>query len=381
MDGAGNDSLSAQAGERRPAVERRYERLLPRELAALVEDAAIAYVPVGTLEFHGAHLPFGVDSFSAHHLCLRAADRSGGVVLPPVYLAAGCLDMPFTLTYELDLVHAWVRATLDQLALRGFRAAVVLTGHGPLDLNHLLKRACREAEEANPGFAAYGLCWLELNAARLTAPEPGEPTVVDHAALVETSWMLALEPDLVHLDRLDDDPTARHEGVYGPNPRYTASVGLGRAQIDACAELLGRRARDLVEGRRIDLLADLRAFVRHGWPERPELAARSGDPAELLLTNPGRASRYVSALRVALDGRAVDPDGVVLVNRSPGETGVAVRASDLSPEHGFYVRRGQTASVTLEGVAAAPGPRGVRVDLELGGVTTLTLDERLDFVQ
>jgi creatinine amidohydrolase len=372
--------VSGEASER-PAlvVERRYERLLPYELGALVDEAPIAYVPVGTLEFHGPHLPFGVDSFSSHRLCLRAAEHSGGVVLPPVYLAAGCLDMPFTLTFDLELVHAWVRATLDQLALRGFRAAVVLTGHGPLDLNHLLKRACREAEAANPGFAAYGLCWLELNASRLTAPEAGEPTVVDHAAMVETSWMLALEPDLVRLDRLDDDPAARHDGVYGPNPRFTASLGLGRAQIAACAELLGARARDLAEGRRVDVLADLRAFVEHGWPERPELAARAGDPAALLLTNPGRASRYVSGLRVTVDGEAVDRDAVVLVNRSPGETGIAVRASALSPERGFYVRRGQTATLTLEGVAASPGPRDVRVELELGGVTTLALDERLDF--
>lgn len=361
------------------APERRYERLLPRELRALAADSPIAYVPVGTLEFHGEHLPFGVDGFSAHRLCLRAAEHSGGVVLPPVYLAAGCLDMPFTLTFDLELVHAWVRATLDQLALRGFRAAVVLTGHGPLDLNHLLKRACREAEAARPGFAAYGLCWLELNASRLTAPEPAEPTVVDHAAMVETSWMLALEPELVRLERLSDDPAAQHEGVYGPNPRFTASTPLGRAQIDACAELLGQRARDLAEGRRMDVLADLRTFVEHGWPERPRLAGRAGDPAELLLTNPGRASRYVSGVRVAVDGRAVDPGAVVLVNRSAGETGVPVRASELSAEHGFYVRRGQTANVRLEGIAAAPGPRGVRVELELGGVTTLALDEQLEF--
>jgi hypothetical protein len=43
------------------------------------------------------------------------------------------------------------------------------------------------------------------------------------------------------------------------------------------------------------------------------------------------------------------------------------------------VRRGQTANVTLEGGAAAPGRRGVHVELELGGVTTLALDEQLEF--
>lgn len=359
--------------------ERRYERLQPEELRRAVAERPLAYVPIGTLEFHGEHLSFGVDGFSAHGLCLRAAERSGGVVLPPVYLASGCLDMPYTLTFSLDLVHGWVRETLDQLASRGFRAAVVLTGHGPLDLNHLLKRACREAQDANRGFAAYGLCWLELNASRLTGPEPGEPTSVDHAAMVETSWMLALEPELVRLDRLQDDPAASHPGVYGPNPRFTASEAFGRAQIAAAAELLAERASDLLGGRTVDELADLRTFVRHGWPERPLLAGRAGEPPELLLTNPGRASRYVTGLRVEVDGVEVDPQGIVLVNASVGETGMPVAAGTLDAEHGFYVRRGQTAVVTVSGVAPATGRRRVRVELELGGVTTLALDEQLDF--
>src|SRR5205807_3819244 len=134
----------------------------------------------------------------------------------------------------------------DQLVLRGFRGIVVLTGHGPLDLNHLLKRACAEAEERHPELAAYALCWLELNAARLEAPEEGDPSTVDHAARIETSWMLALEPELVLLERLSDDPTAAHVGVYGRNPRFTASVELGRQQIEDAAALLAERARGLL---------------------------------------------------------------------------------------------------------------------------------------
>ena len=352
-------------------TELRYERLHPAELRAAVERAPLAFVPIGTLEFHGEHLPFGVDSFEAHGLCLRAAELAGGVVLPPTYLACGCLDMPFTLTFDPQLVESWVRATIAQLAHRGFRAVVVVTGHGPLDLNHLLKRVCAEAE----GVAAYGLCWLELNAARLTGPETGEPTCVDHAAMVETSWMLALEPDLVHLDRLSDDPDARHDGVYGPNPRFTASREFGEAQIAAGAELLAERARALLDGTHVDALADLRAFVQHAWPERPRISGRA--PSELLLENTGRASRYVTSLDVTVDGERIE--NVELVNASPGETGVVFRAGDLGPEHGFYVRRNQEATISLDGVALAPGTHRVRAELGLGGVTTLVLDEDVEF--
>jgi creatinine amidohydrolase len=361
-------------------TERRYERLHPAELRAAVERAPIAFVPVGTLEFHGEHLPFGVDSFEAHALCLRAAELAGGVVLPSVYLASGCLDLPFTLSFEPELVHAWVGATVDRLADRGFTVVVVLTGHGPLDLNHLLKRVCVEAEERHSGLAAYALCWLELNAARLTEPEAGEPTCVDHAARVETSWMLALEPDLVRLDRLPDDPEAATVGVYGRNPRFTASADFGERQIAAAAELLAARAGELLAGDRPDPLADLRAFVEYCWPEPPILRGRAGSEPELLVANPGRSSRYVSALRVDVDGSPLNPSALVLVNESLGETGTPVCASELGSENGFYLRRGQEAKIALGGVALAPGAHRVRAELGLGGVARLVMDEDVEFV-
>jgi creatinine amidohydrolase len=349
----------------------------PAEMRAAAERAPLAFVPVGTLEFHGEHLPFGVDSFEAHALCVRTAELAGGVVLPPVYLASGCLDLPFTLSFEPELVEAWVRATIGRLFRRGFRAVVVLTGHGPLDLNHLLKRVCAEAEIEHDGLNAYALCWLELNAARLCAPEDSEPTTVDHAARIETSWMLALEPDLVRLDRLPDDPEAASLGVYGRNPRFTASLEFGDAQIAAAAQLLAERARSLLDGRRGDPLADLRAFVEYGWSEPPTLRGRAGEPAELLLANSGRSSRYVSAFTVSVDGSQL-PEAV-LVNDAPGETGMPVRASELGPERGFYLRRGQEARVALDGLALRPGRHHVRAELGLGGVTSVILDEDVDF--
>jgi creatinine amidohydrolase len=360
-------------------TEVRYERLHPRELRSIVERKPLAYLPIGTIEFHGEHLPFGVDSFEAHGLCVHAAELSGGVVLPPVYLASGCLDLPFTLSFEPELVGAWVRATVDELVRRGFRAVVVLTGHGPLDLNHLLKRVCAEAEAEHPTLCAYALCWLELNAARLEAPEAGEPTTVDHAARIETSWMLALEPDLVKLDRLADDPDAVQAGIYGRNPRFTASAEFGERQLAAGAQLLAARAEDLLAGRRPDSLADLRNFVRHGWPERPVLRGRAGAEAALVLENPGRSSRYLSRLRIEVDGEQLDERELVLVNASPGETGTPVRAAELGPENGFYLRRGQQATVALA-AALDPGEHHVRAEIGLGGVTDLVLEEDVEFV-
>jgi creatinine amidohydrolase len=363
------------------AIERRYERLRPAELRSIVETAPLAYVPLGPLEFHGEHLPTGVDWLTSHALSLRAAEQSGGAVLPPLYLVSGCLDLPFTLTYPIQLVHAWVRATIEQLVQRGFRAVVILTGHGPLDLIHMIKRACAEAQAENPGLAAYGLCWTELNAARLTRPETGDPWVGDHAARIETSWMLALDPALVDLAELSDDPEAAHLGVYGRNPRFNASRELGLEQIEPAASLLAERARALLAGERPDTFADLENLVRYAWSERPVLRGRASPAAELVLHNPGLSSRFISSLGLTIDGEPVDLAQVALVNRSPGETGVAMRAAELGPENGFYVRRGQDASISLGDLPSVSGPHHVVLEIGLGGVTRLVLDEPVEFLE
>jgi creatinine amidohydrolase len=361
-------------------VERRYEHLHAADLAALVDEAPIAWVPIGTLEHHGPHLPFGVDLFTSHGLLLRAADRAGGVVLPPAYVANGCLDMPFTLSFPASLVEATVRETVERLADRGFRVVVVLTGHGPLDLVHLLKRVCGELTARRAGLRAYGLCWLELNAAALDGPQEGEPRVIDHAALVETSWMQALQPELVRVDRLSDDPHAAHAGVYGPNPRFTADAEWGRTSVDAAAERLARRARRLLAGETIEDLADLRRFVACCWPEPLELVATGGaEPgrARVGLHNPGRASRYVSDLRVEVGGTPLDQAAVRLVNDSPGETGEPVSAASLGTESGFYVRRGQTATIDLPQPSAADGDAPLRLEIGLAGVERLVVEGTL----
>jgi hypothetical protein len=266
--------------------------------------------------------------------------------------------------------------------VRGFRVVVLLSGHGPLDLLHLLKRVCREEMEAWDGLQAYGLHWLELNAARLDGPEDGEPTLVDHAAAVETSWMLALLPEDVRLERLPDDPAARPLGVYGPNPRFTADAARGAAQVAAAAELLSTRVTAMLDGRPVDQEADLARFVQHGWPEPLRLDGRAGGGGEaaLLLTNPGRASRYVSGVRrLVLDGVELPRTQITLRNESAGERGTPVAASELGPEAGFYLRREQTATVEL-GIAVEPGPARVQLALELGGVAVRELEQDVTFV-
>jgi creatinine amidohydrolase len=63
----------------------RYEELLPHELADALRQFPVAYVPAGSLEWHGRHLALGNDTLKAYGILLRTAKRYGGVVVPPTY--------------------------------------------------------------------------------------------------------------------------------------------------------------------------------------------------------------------------------------------------------------------------------------------------------
>lgn len=366
--------------ERPHPAEVRLERLHPAEVREAMARAPIAWLPLGALEFHAEHLPFGTDGFSAQQVAERAARQAGGVVLPWSYLTLGTLHLPWTFRYDAGLVEGALRQTLRQLAGHGARVVIVHTGHGPLDLNHLIKRVCAEVEDEAPaeGFRAYGLCYLELNAALGAGLGTDWPVAVDHGSILETSWVLAMEPDLVHPERLPADPAATDIlGVYGPNPRDRASRELGERQLDACATLLAERATRLLAGERLDAFADLRDFVARYWPEPLELSAGDAPSGTLRLRNPAPVSRYLTGLRVSLDDRELEPATVGLVNTTVGEAGAVMPASALGPEAGFYVRRGQTAEVRLP-APLTPGRHRVALDLGLAGVTTTRLERELD---
>lgn len=233
----------------------RMDLVRPDQVAQAVKRASIAYVPIGAVEYHGPHLPLGVDMVTAAGVCERACVQTGGVVLPPSYLAIGTLDLPWTLCFSNRLVERWAEEIVDQLHSRGFAQVVLVTGHGPLDFVHLLKRVARS--RSGKDKSAYTACYLEFNAALLAGPELDEPTVIDHASTVETSWMLALQPETVDLRALPEEPHATPVGVYGRNPRFTASASRGTVQLAGAA-------RDATPGRnagRPRRLAHVRALL------------------------------------------------------------------------------------------------------------------------
>ncbi|HZS89120.1 MAG TPA: creatininase family protein [Chloroflexota bacterium] len=197
------------------------ELMTPGEIVAARERCPVAYVPVSPLEWHGPHLPLGTDGLTAHYVAVAVARRTGGVVLPPLFVGtetvrphgdgAGRLgplgfdagerivgmDFPGnsvrSLYYEESVFGIVVRETVRLLKAEPYRLIVLVNGHGAENHKRTLQRIA--AEETAPPRVGVIL------------PSPGSgsrPSNMDpgHAERWETSMMMAIAGPHVRLSEL-----------------------------------------------------------------------------------------------------------------------------------------------------------------------------------
>lgn len=99
----------------------RYEELLPYEIEEIMKEKPIAYLPFGTLEWHSLHVALGNDAVKAYELCLRVAEKAGGVVVPATHWAIGGMPHPWTTRFDAPLVEKLFYAIFEQMAQRALR--------------------------------------------------------------------------------------------------------------------------------------------------------------------------------------------------------------------------------------------------------------------
>jgi len=206
----------------------RYEESRPEAVRRMIACAPVAYVPIGALEWHGEHNPLGLDGLKAYALCQAAAEKTGGVLFPPMYWGAcDTVPFPFTLRFGRGVIKGMLWPALKQLKYMGFKMIVILTGHYPPWLIKRLKKECRAFNRAGGAFAIGApeqLFALDIN------------YFGDHAGMWETSIMMALRPELVDLGLLPGNLSALERmarlGVMGKDPKANAGAEKGGAAIE-----------------------------------------------------------------------------------------------------------------------------------------------------
>lgn len=260
--------------------EVRWERMLPHELEAAFAAFPVVYFAYGLCEPHGPHNAVGLDALKAHGLLMRTAREVGGIVAPPDYWHVHELG-GYAIWAEREIGEArpWLTAIPPWVHFKnvcyqvraaevlGFHAALLLTGHyGP---NYKDLRTLVGLLQPSVRMRLHGLPDFEAN----TRGFPGDGADGDHAGKVETSQLLALEPGLVDLGKLPQEP------VY---PLFAAGKDAAQASREAGESMvadqvawLGEKARELRAAYDPGRPSRLRTFgdVERFWEEvvRPEL--------------------------------------------------------------------------------------------------------------
>lgn len=168
----------------------------------------------------------------AHAYCLRAAEHTGGVVLPPTYWGfRGHEGFPGSLLVTETTVASLAADVFRLLTDQGFRVIVAFTGHWPA------VQGARLREIADAHTARRPECRILVPDLFALHPTDHQP---EHAGRLETSAMLYLRPDLVEMQRLQEPGALQNitaDCVEG-------SAEAGREHFEVCLAELVRMVRE-----------------------------------------------------------------------------------------------------------------------------------------
>lgn len=247
-------------------AETEWMRLTAAELNERAAAGALVIVPVASLEQHGPHLATGVDIVCATAVAQRVArllDAAGEavVVTPCVWTGLAEHHVAFggTVTLDYATFAAVLRGVVRSAARAGFKRVMLLNGHGG-NAEAVAVAATELSVEFGIAVAAGTYWHLAPEAiAPLLERQPG----LMHACEAETSMMMALMPEAVrreklqeahgpHSTRVEGQPSAlarrrsfkelTPSGVIGD--ARTASAEKGEKLLAAVAERIAEMLRN-----------------------------------------------------------------------------------------------------------------------------------------
>ncbi len=107
----------------------RYGELKPAQMARLISDVGVAVLPIGALEWHGDHLPYGVDGFLAESFAGRLAEQVDAVLLPTLYAPMTTLPEAHSICVRSEVFRGLVFDHLNHMKMMGFRTVCIVSGH------------------------------------------------------------------------------------------------------------------------------------------------------------------------------------------------------------------------------------------------------------
>ena len=198
------------------------ELTAPDYVKAVEKSSKTCILPIGVMEKHGPHLPIGTDLYCAREYAIRAAEKEYTVVFPWYYFSQinEAKHQPGTIAYSPELIWKALQETLDELARNGFDKIIIVNGHGGNNASLNFFGMAQLSERRS-----YSLYLFQPSEDPEVSKKVEEMTQHDpynaHAGNEESSEMKAIQPELVHLDRADQQSGIDQERLKNLQNVYT----------------------------------------------------------------------------------------------------------------------------------------------------------------
>ncbi|NOJ07822.1 creatininase family protein [Vibrio splendidus] len=205
------------------------------EIRQALKDKCVI-LPVGSIEQHGPHLPLHVDMLLAEHLSLQLANKINSVVLPAIpffcrslSFSGGGNDFDGNIYVKGHTAIEYIKDILTSLLRNGARQVMILNGHyeNEFPIFEAIEQLKEEGQLTCETIAA--LSWwsvVDESLIRDTFPGKFDGWHAEHASVVETSMVMAIDEGLVNDIRVDNEEPPLNSLLLVTN-RYAPLASMG----------------------------------------------------------------------------------------------------------------------------------------------------------
>ncbi len=225
-------------------------------------------VPTGSIEQHGPHLPLYSDVIAPLEVAVLVAKKLNCLIAPPLRPGVSAIHLPYSGTISLrpETFISFMKDYASSLSSHGFDPIVFINGHGgnsaPMSV------ATYESRFELSPTRVIGLNWWEFIPKDLGGGASGFDEGF-HAGSQETSWVLALRPEYVRMEKAKREmPRATdavrfsesfyfntfkslkdvsESGILGDGTR--ADANLGKKMIDAASRNIAAALSDIISNK------------------------------------------------------------------------------------------------------------------------------------
>ena len=234
------------------------EEMTMKEFEAGLMVTRTVYIPFGTVEEHGPHLPLSTDTIQAYEVGKKVAQVRPMFVCPPIHYG-NCRSTschPGTISISTSTLKALLKDIVCSLRSQGLRNFLVLSGHAGGAHRMALQDA---GEELIAEFSDIRMAIVtEFELASAEGKNLIETAGDSHAGEIETSRVLHTHPHLVKGNGEREFPKFP-QGILVRNKRKYWQNGIWGDPAKASAEK-GKLIEEIVVRKVVELIQNLETF-------------------------------------------------------------------------------------------------------------------------